>query len=95
MRVLLLEDDNLLSDLLQDHLEDKGYDVTLCLDGQDALEYLIDEKYDLADEMADVMWVLVCLANQTGVDLTDALKRNFEKKSIRDKDRHVNNEKLK
>jgi DNA-binding response OmpR family regulator len=48
MRVLLLEDDNALSDLLQDHLEDKGYDVTLCLNGQDALEYLIDEKYDLA-----------------------------------------------
>lgn len=53
-----------------------------------------DEKYDLADEMADVMWVLVCLANQTGVDLTEALKRNFEKKNIRDKDRHKNNDKL-
>jgi len=48
MRVLLLEDDNLLSDLLNDHLLDKGYDVTLCLNGQDALEYLIDEKFDLA-----------------------------------------------
>ena len=48
MRVLLLEDDNLLSDLLNDHLIDKGYDVTLCLNGQDALEYLIDEKFDLA-----------------------------------------------
>ena len=54
-----------------------------------------DEKYDLADEMADVMWVLVCLANQTGVDLTEALQRNFDKKNIRDKDRHKNNEKLK
>ncbi len=53
-----------------------------------------DEKYDLADEMADVMWVLVCLANQTGVNLTEALKRNFEKKNIRDKDRHKNNQKL-
>ena len=48
MRVLLLEDDNLLSDLLNDHLIDKGYDVTLCLNGQDALEYLIDEKFDFA-----------------------------------------------
>ena len=54
-----------------------------------------DEEYDLADEMADVMWVLVCLANQTGVDLTAALQRNFEKKNIRDKDRHKNNDKLK
>ncbi len=50
---------------------------------------------DLADEMADVFFVLVCLANQTGVDLTTALKKNFEKKTIRDKDRHANNPKLK
>lgn len=50
---------------------------------------------DLADEMADVLWVLICLANQTGVDLTHALEKNFEKKNIRDKDRHHNNEKLK
>lgn len=49
----------------------------------------------LADEMADVLWVLICLANQTGVDLTEALKRNFEKKTSRDADRHQNNEKLK
>ena len=48
MRVLLLEDDNLLSDLLNDYLKDKGYAVTLCLNGQDALEHLIDEKFDLA-----------------------------------------------
>jgi len=48
----------------------------------------------LSDEMADVLWVLICLANQTGVDLTDALQRNFEKKNIRDADRHKNNEKL-
>jgi len=48
----------------------------------------------LADEMADVLWVLICLANQTGVDLTDALKKNIEKKTIRDADRHKNNEKL-
>ncbi|BDD05345.1 nucleotide pyrophosphohydrolase [Aureibacter tunicatorum] len=54
-----------------------------------------DEKYDMADEMADVLWVLMCLANQTGVDLTEALERNFDKKNIRDKDRHRNNEKLK
>ena len=48
----------------------------------------------LADEMADVLWVLICLANQTGIDLTDALKKNIEKKTIRDADRHKNNEKL-
>lgn len=49
---------------------------------------------DLGDEMADVLWVLLCLANQTGVDLTQALQQNFEKKTSRDKDRHRNNEKL-
>lgn len=54
-----------------------------------------DKNKDLADEMADVLWVLICLANQTGVDLTDALHKNFEKKNIRDKDRHINNDKLK
>ena len=48
MKVLLLEDDNLLGDLLNDHLLDKGYNVTLCLNGQEALEYLLDEKFDLA-----------------------------------------------
>ena len=52
-------------------------------------------KEDLADEMADVLFVLVCLANQTGVDLTDALRKNLDKKTKRDKDRHANNEKLK
>lgn len=50
---------------------------------------------NLADEMADILWVLICLANQTGVDLTEALKKNFEKKSTRDADRHQSNEKLK
>ena len=50
---------------------------------------------DLGDEMADVLWVLICLANQTGVDLTEAFKKNLEKKTNRDKDRHINNEKLK
>jgi len=54
-----------------------------------------DKGSDLADEMADVLWVLLSLANQTGVDLTEALKNNFEKKSLRDKERHKNNEKLK
>lgn len=49
----------------------------------------------LADEMADVFWVLICIANQTGVDLTEAFKKNMEKKTMRDADRHVNNEKLK
>lgn len=53
-----------------------------------------DERSRLADEMADVLWVLMCLANQTGVDLTTALKKNFEKKNSRDADRHHNNEKL-
>lgn len=47
-----------------------------------------DKKGDLADEMADVLWVLICLANQTGVDLTEALKKNIEKKTLRDSDRH-------
>lgn len=54
-----------------------------------------DENIDLADEMADVLFVLICLANQTGIDLTDALQKNLEKKNIRDADRHKNNEKLK
>jgi NTP pyrophosphatase (non-canonical NTP hydrolase) len=54
-----------------------------------------DKQYNLADEMADVLWVLICLANQTGVDLTEALQKNFEKKSVRDADRHLNNKKLK
>lgn len=54
-----------------------------------------DLAKDLGDEMADVLWVLICLANQTGVDLTEALKKNIEKKTNRDKDRHINNEKLK
>ena len=52
-------------------------------------------KTDLADEMADVLFVLVCLANQTGIDLTEALKKNLDKKTKRDQDRHANNEKLK
>lgn len=52
------------------------------------------EKDNLADEMADVLWVLLCLANQTGVDLTEAFRRNLEKKTDRDKDRHKNNPKL-
>ena len=54
-----------------------------------------EEQADLGDEMADVMWVLVCLANQTGVNLTEALQKNFEKKNMRDAERHKNNDKLK
>ena len=54
-----------------------------------------DLEKNLSDEMADVLWVLICLANQTGVDLTEALIKNFEKKNIRDADRHRDNEKLK
>jgi NTP pyrophosphatase (non-canonical NTP hydrolase) len=53
-----------------------------------------DKNKDIADEMADVLWVLMCLANQTGVNLTDALQKNFEKKNIRDAERHKNNTKL-
>lgn len=53
-----------------------------------------DKNLDLGDEMADVLWVLVCLANQTGIDLEEAIKKNFEKKTLRDKDRHRDNEKL-
>ena len=54
-----------------------------------------DKGKDLGDEMADVLWVLMCLANQTGINLEDALKKNMEKKSIRDATRHQENEKLK
>ncbi|MGY6741119.1 MAG: nucleotide pyrophosphohydrolase [Cecembia sp.] len=54
-----------------------------------------EEGKELADEMADVLWVLICLANQTGVNLTEALHKNFEKKNVRDKDRHRQNLKLK
>lgn len=53
-----------------------------------------DRGKALADELADVLWVLICIANQTGVDLTDALQRNFEKKNDRDGERHLHNEKL-
>ena len=54
-----------------------------------------DLNKNLADEMADILWVLICLANQTGVDLTDAFQKNMEKKTNRDSERHLNNEKLK
>ena len=53
------------------------------------------EKHDLGDEMADVLWVLLCLANQTGVNLTEAFRKNLEKRTTRDKERHQNNPKLK
>ncbi|MFZ1370570.1 MAG: nucleotide pyrophosphohydrolase [Ferruginibacter sp.] len=54
-----------------------------------------DKGKEISDEMADVLWVLICLANQTGVNLTEALNKNFEKKNLRDGDRHRQNEKLK
>ena len=54
-----------------------------------------DKKKNLADEMADVLWVLICLANQTGVDLTEAFQKNLQKKTNRDAVRHLENEKLK
>jgi len=53
-----------------------------------------DLKKELSDELADVLWVLLCIANQTGIDMTEALDKNFEKKSIRDADRHKENKKL-
>ena len=54
-----------------------------------------DKEHNMADEMADILWVLICLANQTGIDLTEAFKKNMEKKTTRDKERHHNNPKLK
>jgi NTP pyrophosphatase (non-canonical NTP hydrolase) len=54
-----------------------------------------EESNDLGDEMADILWVLICLANQTGVNLTEAMEKNFEKKTARDIERHKNNSKLK
>ncbi|MDR3706257.1 MAG: nucleotide pyrophosphohydrolase [Paludibacteraceae bacterium] len=54
-----------------------------------------DKDKDLADEMADVLWVLICLANQTGVNLTEAFEKNIQKKTNRDSNRHLNNQKLK
>ena len=54
-----------------------------------------DKNKDLGDELADVLWVLICLANQTGVNLTEAFEKNLEKKNIRDATRHLENEKLK
>ncbi|HVG42137.1 MAG TPA: nucleotide pyrophosphohydrolase [Chitinophagaceae bacterium] len=54
-----------------------------------------DKEKELGDELADVLWVVLCIANQTGVDLTKALEKNFEKKNTRDSDRHQQNEKLK
>lgn len=54
-----------------------------------------DKDHDLGDELADVLWVVICLANQTGVDLTEAFRKNLEKKTTRDKDRHRANDKLK
>jgi len=53
-----------------------------------------DQKKELADELADVLWVLFCIANQTGIDMTEALEKNFEKKNIRDATRHKENKKL-
>ncbi len=54
-----------------------------------------DKNKDLGDEMADVLFVLICLANQTGINLEDALRKNLDKKTNRDSERHINNEKLK
>lgn len=53
-----------------------------------------DKNKNLADELADVLWVLICIANQTGIDLTEALEKNFEKKNRRDSERHLSNDKL-
>jgi NTP pyrophosphatase (non-canonical NTP hydrolase) len=61
----------------------------------DQSEKETDQNKDLGEEMADVLWVLLCLANQTGINLTEAFTRNLEKKTVRDKDRHHQNPKLK
>ena len=53
-----------------------------------------NEKCELGDELADLLWVVMCIANQTGIDLTDALEKNFDKKTKRDNKRHINNQKL-
>lgn len=74
MRVLLLEDDNLLSDLLNDHLLDKGFDVTLCLNGQDALEYLIDEKFDLA--LLDINTPII-----SGLEVLKTIREEYKNKT--------------
>lgn len=71
MKVLLLEDDNALSDLLSDHLEDKGYDVTLCLNGQEALEHLIDEKYDIA--LLDINTPIM-----TGIEVLKTIREEYK-----------------
>lgn len=54
-----------------------------------------DKNKELSDELADVLFVVICLANQTGIDLTEALQKNLDKKTLRDSNRHANNEKLK
>lgn len=54
-----------------------------------------DKQKDLGDELADVFWVLICIANQTGIDLTEQFRKNIEKKTSRDNERHINNNKLK
>ncbi len=53
-----------------------------------------DKAIDLSDELADVLWVVICIANQTGINLTEALHKNFEKKNVRDSNRHSSNKKL-
>jgi NTP pyrophosphatase (non-canonical NTP hydrolase) len=63
--------------------------------GEQSFKSSDKEKSDLSDEMADVLWVLICLANQTGVNLTEAFQKNMDKKTNRDSNRHLNNEKLK
>jgi NTP pyrophosphatase (non-canonical NTP hydrolase) len=63
--------------------------------GEQSFKSSDKEKSDLSDEMADVLWVLICLANQTGVNLTEAFQKNMNKKTSRDSSRHINNDKLK
>lgn len=73
----------------------RGYGEQSFKEGERGSGGAEDLRAALADEMADVMWVLMCLANQTGVDLDSALRRNMEKKTARDKERHISNAKLK
>ena len=87
---ILMEEVGELSRLMVRKYGEQSYKESDALPSSDE-----DGKRKLGDEMADVLWVLICLANQTGVDLTDALQKNFEKKNSRDATRHQENEKLK
>ena len=89
-----LRESGLVEILNQKVLEDKIPILGICL-GAQLMTKKSEEGKELADELADVLWVLLCIANQTGIDLTDALQKNMDKKTTRDATRHQQNEKLK